>query len=104
MPLGALGLIVAMLWPLPEERLSVTARHVRWKDRVFGSRFRASLGNTRLVTRSAGRERALLLTDVRTEQLLAMAAPEDVEAFIELLHAALTRARQESARAPGHSE
>ena len=104
MPLGALCLLVAMLWPLPEERLSVTARHVRWKDRALGSRFRASLDDTRLVTRSAGAERALLLTDGRTEQLLAMAAPEDVDALVELLHDALSRARQESARGPGHSE
>lgn len=98
LPLGPLALLVVMVWPLSEERLSVTAQHVRWKDRVLGSRFRASLGNTRLVARSAGPERALLLTDGHTEQLLAMAAPEDADALIELLHDALSRARQESGR------
>ncbi len=87
--------IIVPLWPLPYERLHIDRERVTWKDRVLGDRFRAPLGDTRVVTRTAGAEKAIVLASRRGEQLLAMGAPEDVDALVSVLHDALTRARGE---------
>lgn len=93
LPIGGLVALVVLVWPLPHERIRITARRVVWRERLLGARFRAAPSATRIVTRTAGAERALLLSDGTTEHLVVLGPPEDVEALTDVLHEALARAR-----------
>lgn len=92
-PTLPLALVVLMLWPLRNERLRITQDRVTWKDRLFGHRITVRPEEVRLVARPAGPEKALMLGDRRSEQLLATGAAEDVDALTHCLHDALQRAR-----------
>jgi hypothetical protein len=91
-PCGPTLFILVMLWPLPVERIRISEKRVAWKDRLLGHRFRTPLHRARVVVRTVGNERAIVLTDGGTEQLVALGPAEDVEALVEELHAALARA------------
>ncbi|MFK7989481.1 MAG: hypothetical protein AB8I08_25925 [Sandaracinaceae bacterium] len=87
-----LVVIVVMNWPLKRERLSIGPKRVRWKDRVYGSRFSARLDEVRVEKCPARGEVALMLAGPRSAHPLAIGAAEDIDAFALEIDAALRRA------------